>query len=133
MSAMIQLTGTDGDRFYASPFEIDLIEPMPYTYGLTGRTVITVAGRTVKCREDPDEVYRLMQAAATVLQEVTECAEPSRCQATTVDPTNVFRPSCAWCVLPNGHQGMHRAELTQDAEPAILEWLDSASGGEVTG
>lgn len=50
--------------------------------------------------------------------------EPTaRCQATTVDPSRPDRPSCAWCVLPAGHQGMHRAELPQDHfAPATLEW-----------
>lgn len=69
MSAMIQLTDPNGRTFYASPFEIDLIEPLPFVYGRNERTAITVAGRQVKCCEPCDEVVRLMQAATSHREE----------------------------------------------------------------
>lgn len=72
MTAMIQLTDPNGRTFYASPFEIDLIEPLPFVHGHHERAAVTVAGRTVKCCEAPDEVVRLMQAATSVQQAVTE-------------------------------------------------------------
>lgn len=65
---------------------------------------------------------RLVVKLANAKWEAKAYPLSARCQATTVDPTNADRPSCAWCVLPAGHQGMHRAELSQDAEPATLEW-----------
>ncbi|MGS2805356.1 hypothetical protein [Nocardia sp. MW-W600-9] len=57
------------------------------------------------------------------IAELEAAQRGARCPATTVDPSTPDRPSCAWCVLPAGHQGMHRAELTQDySAPATLEW-----------
>lgn len=62
--------------------------------------------------------WKRLEAAAPALLE----GSASRCRATTVDPTDAGRPSCVWCVLPAGHQGMHRAELPQEHGPATLEW-----------
>lgn len=49
-----------------------------------------------------------------------------RCQATAVSPLS---GRAAWCELPAGHAGKHRAELAQvDAPPALMDWSDPPAG-----
>lgn len=91
---------------------------------LAARARITELGQ--RCDTIAAERFSTMPRFGETLARITELEAShrlaARCQATTVDPTNAGRPSCAWCVLPAGHQGMHRAELPQEHGPATLEW-----------
>ncbi|WP_280499384.1 hypothetical protein [Nocardia cyriacigeorgica] len=75
-----------------------------------------------------EQVTRERDAARARIAVLEAADRPAaRCQETTVNPTNSEHPSCAWCVLPAGHQGMHRAELPHSHGGATLEWPNSAA------
>lgn len=97
------------------------------------------ATRLARARTVVGDLADELEAARARIAELAQQSDPKaverfdalirlldRCRATT---TSAFAPDdhrAVWCVLPNGHAGMHHGELPQDGAdfPMIVDWAE---------